>query len=353
MNRWSRRILTLAAGGALLTACGGAPEGALERTGEPVTVEVSYARSAPERGSYPATVEASETARLATRTSGTIQRIPVDVGSRVAAGDTLVVLDQDDVQAGISAARAQLRVARKAHDRIESLAADGAASEQELDEATARLESAEAGLTRARAQVGYTVLRSPFAGVITARSADPGDLASPGRPLLTLSGGGGLEVAADLPARLAGTVRVGDELPLVHDGRGLTATVTRVVPALERDSRRFRVEARLAPGSGLLPGAYARLGITGAGDDTLWIPADAVVRSGQLTGVYTVEDGRLRLRWVRLGESRDGVVELLSGWVGDRPVVRSPAPSFVDGLPVTATEEREWSPEPAPTTREM
>lgn len=343
MNRSSRSILTLVAAGLLTSACGGQPEAALEQPGEPVRVQVSYAQSAPDRGSFPATVEASETVRLATRTSGTIRRISVDVGSRVRSGDTLVVLDQDDMRARIAGARSQARVARKAYERIESLAADGAASEQELDEATARLESAESALEEAMAQEAYSVLRAPFAGVVTDRRADAGDLAVPGQPILTLSGGGRLQVRADLPARLAGSVRVGDALPLIHDGRALTATVTRVVPALERETRRFRVEARLSSGSGVLPGAYARLGVTSAEDATVWIPADAVVRSGQLTGVYTVENERLRLRWVRLGEDREGAVELLSGWVGERPVVRRPERSFTDGIPVSEMEEETWS----------
>jgi hypothetical protein len=93
---------------------------------------------------------------------------------------------------------------------------------------------------------------------------------------------------------------------------------------------------------------FARLEIEGGGPETRWMPADAVVRRGQLTGVFVVESDTLRLRWVRLGESRGDAVEVLAGPAGDVRLVRRPAPQLVDGQPARVESSQEWEPE---TTR--
>lgn len=330
----------------LAAGCGADEPGALPRPESPARVTVSEASVTPSLRTFPATVVAKNEARLATRMSGTILDIRVDVGSRVAAGDTLVLLDGEDVRARIAAAEANLELALKSFERIRNLERDGAASVAELDRARAALLAAEAGLSDARAQGRYAVLTAPFGGVVTARSADPGDLAAPGVPVVTVTGAGGLEVEADLPSSLQGSVAVGDTLPLLlSEGVVGRVRITRVVPALEAGSRRFRVEARFLEGQGpegLIPGTYARLGIEGSSGSVRWIPADALIRRGQLRGVYVVEDGHLRLRWVRLGETRGEAVELLSGPAGPMRIVRDPAPALYDGQPVDEAVTREW-----------
>jgi hypothetical protein len=187
--------------------------------------------------------------------------------------------------------------------------------------------------------------------VVTARSADPGDLAAPGVPLVTVTGAGGLEVEADLPSALQGAVEVGDTLPLFlqdrvgGEGEVGRVRVTRVVPALEAGSRRFRVEARFVEGhqpAGLVPGTYARLGIEGDAGSARWIPSDALVRRGQLRGVFVVEDDHLRLRWVRLGEVRGEAVELLAGPAGPMRIVRQPDAALYDGQPVAEAVVQPW-----------
>jgi RND family efflux transporter MFP subunit len=320
-----------------LAACSAEEPGRIPQVDEPADVTVSTTARAPSVESFPAAVVSERTARVATRMSGTVRQVPVDVGSRVSAGQLLLRLDADDIDARVSAARANVELAERSFRRIESLAADGAASQAELDEVTARLEAARAQLEEARAQQAYAVVRAPFAGEITQRSVDPGDLAVPGRPLLTLVAPGDLEVTAELPAYRAGSLEVGRTLTARVAGvdEPLAAEVTRVVNALGSGSRTFRVEARLldAP-PGVLAGAYARLEIPRAGQGPRWIPSDAVVQRGQLRGVYAVEGDTLRLRWVRLGQRVDGAVELLAAPGDAMTVVRRPAPDLHDGRPV-------------------
>lgn len=328
-----------------MAACGtDGEEGGGDRMA-PVGVQVTAPVVHAAKGTFPARVEATSEARIATRTSGRIEEVRVRVGEEVAAGEVLVVLDDDGVGAAIEGAEAQLDLASATLDRVEALHAEGAASRQELDEARAQARSAEAQLRQARSQRGYTVIEAPFAGVITQRSAEPGDLAGPGQLLLAMVGTNAVRVVADLPASLSGIASRGMTVTVKEPGgdHRVAAAVDRVVPALTPTARTFRVEADLPAPAPFQPGAFVRLGIDRAGEETRWIPADAVVTRGQLTGVYTVEaegteagaagegDGLLRLRWVRLGRRQGDLVEVLSG--PDEPVVRNPGATVVDGAP--------------------
>ena len=326
--------LTLAATAA---ACSPEDPGRIPLAHDPADVTVSETARAPSVESFPAVVVSERSAEVATRMSGTVRSVLVDVGARVREGDLLVRLDASDIQARVAAAEAHLELAQRTHRRIESLAADGAASQAELDRVTANLQAARAQLLEARAQDSYAEVRAPFAGEVTSRSVDPGDLAVPGRPLLTMVAPGALKVTADLPAYRAGSLGPGDTVTVRVAGvaPSLVAQVTRVVNALGAGSRTFRVEARLvdAPAS-VLAGAYARLEIRRRVGGPRWIPADAVVRRGQLRGVYAVQADTLRLRWVRLGQEIDGAVELLAAPEGPLTVVRRPAADLHDGRAV-------------------
>jgi RND family efflux transporter MFP subunit len=331
------RVTALLVGALWLQACDRGEPGALPPQEGPADIVVARVVESADIGSFPATVEAERRAEVATRVAGTVQRVPVDVGSRVGRGDPLVILDASDVQARISRAEAAVRQARQWYERIQSLESDGAATPQELDDAEARLAMAEATLSEAVAQLSYAVLRAPFAGVVTHRGVDPGDLATPGVPVVTLvtseGAQGATRVVAYLPAALEGGLAVGGAAQVLDPAtdRRYEATLTRVSPALEETSRRFRVEARLEPGPRLTPGAYVRLELPRPGAATRWMPADAVVRQGQLTGALVVENDTLRLRWIRLGETRGPGVEVLAGLPVGSEVVRRPSESLTDG----------------------
>jgi RND family efflux transporter MFP subunit len=355
-SRFSRGI-TLSMVTLSLAACGGgdAP-GAIPRTETPLAVTVVTASYGEGTERHLAHIESDDVAALATRTSGIIRRIAVDVGSRVRAGDLLVELDQADVEARIAAARAQANLARTGFRRVENLARDGAASRAELDQAEAALSAAEAALAEAEAQTAYVTIRAPFDGVITERRASAGDLAAPGHPILVLAAPGARKVVAELPESLAGRITVGLTLPLQVEGAGLASVrLTRVVPSLEGQGRTFRVEGVLegrdAGGADadalarVIPGTLARILVPSGAGARLWIPEDALVIRGQLTGVYAVEDGRARLRWIRVGQRVGGEVELLAapgaaaGGAGGAllQVIRHPTGELFDGRPVTVS----------------
>ena len=338
-----KRVFPIAAT-LVVAACVAEEPGRLPMAPEPVAVTVSAVQRAPALESFPARVVSERTADIATRMSGTVERILVDVGARVRRGDALLALDAADIQARVGAARAQEELAARTFQRVENLQRDGAASQQELDQARAALEGARAQRTEAEAQGAYAVVTAPFDGVVTRRMADPGDLAVPGRPLLTMMAPGALKVVADLPAARAGSLEPGRLVQVRLDGAARPVRVTRVVPALGEGSRTFRVEAAFdGTPAGVVPGAYGRLEVERTGEGPRWVPADAIVDRGQLTGVYAVEADTLRLRWVRLGQRRDDAVELLSGPVGLSGVVRRPAAELFDGRRVSVTSEEAWA----------
>jgi membrane fusion protein (multidrug efflux system) len=348
--------LALLVGSALtltLSACSdGASPGAIPRAETPLNVSVSATVQAGGTERHVASLEADQVAALATRTSGVIRRLPVDVGSRVRAGDLLVELDASDVQARVSAARAQAELARAGARRVENLARDGAASPHELDQARAGLAAAEAALADAEAQLTYVTIRAPFDGLVTERHASAGDLAGPGHPILVLVAPGTRKVVAELPARAQGQVQVGSQLALVVDGIEGRAQmrVTRVVPALGAQGRTFRIEGTLEGVSAdamtqVIPGTHARVELPADGDARRWIPADALVERGQLTGVFTVEGGRARLRWIRVGQRQGDGIEVLAGpTAGAFEVIRRPSTELFDGRPVTASGLELWTP---------
>lgn len=349
-RRWTRMAAAAALAGGTLTGAGcdrGEP-GRVARAGEPAEVTVSRPVSEGRPAAFPATLRSAYRAQMATRISGTVERMPVDVGSRVSRGDVLVVLDGRDVEARIRSAEAAVTQARRHFRRIENLEVDGAATRAELDEARARMEMAEAALEEATAQRAYTVLRAPFEATVTARSVDPGDLASPGRPVLSLQGTGGLEVVTDLPEAWGNRVATGDTVDVLRPETGdrLRARVVRISPSVEPASRRFRLEAELLgpPPTGLLPGTFLRLELPEPGLRTLWVPADAILRRGQLRGAFVVDRDTLRLRWIRTGDRRDGAVEVLAGLDAGAVVVRRPAPDLADGRPVSGVREEPFAP---------
>ncbi len=341
MSHSSIRAGAVAAGVTLilgLQGCGDGPDAPPPPTRTPIEVRVASAWTSATDRAFPARLEASRTADVATRTSGVVRDLPFDVGDRVRAGQVVVRLDGDDVSARIEGAQAQVALAEQTHGRLSRLVTQGAASQQELDQATAALAAARAVLGDAQAQSGYTEVVAPFSGVVVERLADPGDLAVPGRPVLRLQGDGAPLLVADLPDDAAVGLGVGTAVRVTRGLETVPATVTRVAPALDARSRRYRVEARFDAPVAWRVGVSVTLQVAGDGGEARWIPESAVVRRGQLAGVFTVEDDTLRLRWLRLGRVVDGSVEVLAGPAGALEVVVAPGPEVADGTPVSAVQ---------------
>jgi RND family efflux transporter MFP subunit len=340
-----RRVAALVPIALVAAACGGTDHAS--DTEPPAAVSVAVSTSAPgtATASVSGAVTADRTARISTRMSGTLRSVEVDVGDRVRAGTPLLRLDDADLVARRAAVEAERNVASATFDRIAALAADGAAARQELDEARARLERAEAAVAEVESGFDYTVVRAPFDGTVASRAVDPGDLANPGQPLLTLVASGAPRIEFELPADFDGQLGIGDTLVARVEGADpAMIRVTRIAPSLDPATRRRHAEASFVgtPSERIVPGAFVAVDVPTGETTGLWVPRDAVVRRGQLTGVFAVENDRVRLRWLRLGREVGDAVEVLAGPGTTLSVVRSPGADVVDGAPVTAVDVIPW-----------
>ena len=200
-------------------------------------------------------------------------------------------------------------------------------------EAESALESARAAGDQASATESFTTITAPFDGIITEKLVEPGNMASPATPLLRLESARGfrLEVRLD-ESRLAG-VRNGDRVN-VFLGSGnaqVTGIVDEVSRTVDADTRAFLVKIALPDMPGLRSGQFGKARFRGETRRALIVPPSAIVRRGQLTSVFVVDNGRARVRLVDLNES-----EVVAGLTGSEVVILSPAPGLTDGRTVIA-----------------
>lgn len=278
----------------------------------------------------PASVEARETTIVASRLLARVRSIGVRAGDYVEAGQVLVSLEQEDLQArarqaeeSVRSVQARLTEAQQSLERAKELRQKQLIAEADLDAAEANALSLEAelaaarqGLAEARTALGYAQIRSPLAGRVVDRFAEPGDTVSPGQKILSLYNPFSLRIEAWVRESLALTLEEGQGLSVQIPAldRKLEARIEEIVPAADPGSRAFRVKATLAGEPGLLPGMYARLLVPAGEREQILVPEDHVARVGQLDVVWVQESAGPARRFVRLGEpSGDGWIAVIAG----------------------------------------
>ncbi len=315
--------------GAILAATVGCSRGdkaAALRSDGPVKLLVAAAVGGGSGAVYQAagTVRALHRAELATRIMARIESIRVRIGDRVKAGQLLASFEKSGIVAEGSQAAAGLDLATTNLRRMERLYADSAIPVAQLEQAQAGFAQAKGHADAAGSELSYASLVAPFDGSVTARNAEPGDLAAPGRPILVIEDAGIREIVVGVPEVVAAAIRPRQRVAVRVGAEGtlITAEVTVVVPSADPMSR--TVEVRLVSREPLMANvaAVAEFPVDGRVPGELAIPAAAVVVRGELAGVYLFEpDSTVRLRWIRLGRARGGSVDVLSGLErGDRVV---------------------------------
>lgn len=283
----------------------------------------------------PGTVESRQKTRLSAEVTGQVTELPFQVGEAVAAGDTLVRLDDADLRAqlevarsALAAAEARLKEARQAFNRTRNLYEQDSASEQQMDQATAALQQAEARRGQARAEIrklrirlDKTTVTAPFAGVVVARPIETGELARPGTPLITLLDPDRLRLVARVQeSRLPGLMGDGAahiRVPALD--RRFPAERVTVVPQGDERTHTFQVRLRLPQGAPASAGMFGRAEFHLGSFRSLVVPEEAVVRRSEITGVYVADQDRVSFRLVELGARTPQGREVLAGLqAGDR-----------------------------------
>ncbi len=376
-----RKLVWLIPLGMVLAGCGEVPPEDKRAAPPPVvavqTVEVRE-QQFPSVYEATGTVQARTSAVIAAKLMGYVREVKVQTGDRVKAGQSLVTLDARDLDAGtaraeaaleevrssvpeadsaVAGAQANLDLAQATFKRMQDLFAKKSISNQEFDEASAKLKSAQSAhdMARARraqldaqaarvqqevraAQVtrSYAEITAPFAGVIAAKSVEPGTLTVPGAPLLTIEREGEFRLEAPIEESHKPEIRLGQPVSVTIDGidRTYEARVSEIAPAVDAASRSYIVKIDLLPLPALRSGTFGRAMFASANRLMLTVPATAVSERGQLQSVLVAENGAAHNRLITAGKRTKDQVEVLSGLTaGDRVIVPIPR-GLMDGAAV-------------------
>ena len=389
-----------------LTGCGGqaAPGGASPKgggatggkSGEPVAVAVRPAREAAlvRAVTVTGTLAAEDQVAMGFKVAGRIERINVDLGSRVAPGQTIARLAPVDFQLRVQQAEAALQQARArlgldpkgtsdqvdpeqtavvrqaravldeaklSHGRVKTFVERGISSKAELDSAEAALQVADGRyedaleevrnrqalltqrkteLDQARQEMVDSILIAPFAGIIRERTVSPGQYVNEGAPIATLVRMHPLRLQADVPEREASNVKVGQEVKVRVEGdtTEYAGRVVRVSPAIDEQSRSLRIEAEVGNQAATIrPGSFATGDIIIASSaPAIVVPTSSIVSFAGVEKVLTVAGGKVVERRVELGRREGTSVEILKGLTPGESVIVEPG-NLVDGEAVRVT----------------
>lgn len=331
------------------TGCFGEPEKAgIER---PAVTGVTMATITPVKADeiYEATgtVRSDRTSIIASRVMGTVTSLNVKEGEMVPSGTLLLTLDDTDARQRVRAAAMAVEAARQNKSlaeatwkRYQGLFDRQVISRQEMDQVQVGKKVAEAEYERAMAMaeeagtyLSFTRIAASDPGVVTVKHIDAGSMASPGMPLLTIEGIGDAYVEVHADEGFAGRIKAGMAVEVIIDAlkKNLNGTVREVLPDIDPRTRTFTVKIDI-PEKNLRTGLFTRVRIPVGSRELLAVPAGAIVRRGQLSGVYVVgKEGVLTYRLIKEGPMTGSGIEVLSGLSAGERIVTEGAEKAVDG----------------------
>ena len=342
----SRRVIPAVTAGVLacvLAACGSKPAAAPAMAAAPLATVTVGAEGPGSSPAWDGVVEAVQQAVISAQTAGRVARVDVDVNDHVAAGAVLLRLAGIEQKSGLEAAQAQLKSAEAVlaeaesrHRRATELVGRQLLSKADYDIARATRDSALAGRDAARAGVqqasqtfDYTVVRAPYAGIVSARRVEPGEAVVPGQPLFAFYAPGALRVAVQVPQSVAAALRVAPRALLqTASGATIDGGAVTVYPSADPLSHSVTVRVALPAkqGAPAEPGATVKVRFPGlaVGPALYSVPVAALVQRGEVSAVYVLQGGQPSLRQVRLGARQAASVDVIAGLAAGDKVVLDP-----------------------------
>ncbi len=278
---------------------------------------------------------------ISAQAAGRIVTLSVKAGDKVRAGQLLVTMDDREAQTGVqrsqaqvAQAQAELRNAQANFDRTRELHGKGFVSSAALDNADSQLKGALAGREQAGAGArqsalaqGFTRVLAPYDGWVLQTQAEAGDLALPGKPLMTIYAPLPIRAVVQVPVSRSALARAAGAVEILVPGAGATTQSVRPVssssvPTADAVSQtiEWRFELSADAARTLLPGQQVKVRFAGQQAQRMLVPAAALLRRGELTAVYVVAGKGFALKAVRLGAEHgtDGVEVAAGLSAGDR-----------------------------------
>jgi RND family efflux transporter MFP subunit len=300
-------------------------------------------------------VQAVHQATVSSQTSGRIAEVNFDVDDFANAGSVLIRFTDVEQQTGLRQAeallketRARLVEAEEDYGRTQNLEQRGLGSQRDLDRSLATKEAAEARVSAAlsavqaaQQQVEYTLVRAPYAGIVTERHVEVGESVSSGQQLMSGISLEQLRVVVDLPQQLAQLVRNDPKAEVLVNGDRVIPGKITIFPLADPVTNTFKVRLELPPGqSGLYPGMFVKVAFLVSESMRLLIPVSAVIHRSEVTAVYVVSNRGVRLRQIRVGQQFGGRTEVLAGLKDGEMVALDPVAAGI------FTKTRETEPRP-------
>ena len=319
---------------------GAAPEPLVPRVAVRARTVESLERVATEE--VVGTVRPKLSASLSVKISGIISQMLVTPGQAVKAEQLLAAIDAREWQARLDQAQAVYEQTQKERERLKKLLEQNAVTQQEFDMVQSRFLVAEGAVTEAQTLRSYTQITAPFAGIITAKLADVGDLAAPGKPLLELEDPNALRFEADVPEALLPQIQLRSPLAVQVPSAGVSVAgiVREIAPAIDPLSRTFRVKLDLPIAGALRSGQFGRVAVPVANVKAIRVPASAVIVRGQMEIAFVVTtppEPRALMRLVKTGKHLGAEIEVVSGLREGERIVVEGGDSLLDGQPVEVT----------------
>ncbi|HEX7616525.1 MAG TPA: efflux RND transporter periplasmic adaptor subunit [Thermoanaerobaculia bacterium] len=361
-SKVSGGLLAAGVAAAVLAGCG-ASQDPSKKSSSPSPISAATAlverASLPDRLTLYGTVTADRTAAVSSRVTANVVAVPARVGQAVNAGEVLVEIDpqtakgqEAQARGALAQARAALSLAERNYERYKALAASGSASPLELDmnrmqyeQAKGAVQQGEGAVEAASSVARESRVTSPFAGRVASRLVEAGDLAAPGRPLVTIESATGRRLVVQVPAGTvaASGLKAGQKLAVRIDGVAgdVPGTVIEMSPGADPTSHTYTVTLELA-GAPVATGLTGRATLESAVRSSVLVPESAVLASGGVSLVALKDDsGKARTRVVTTGASQGGKVEILSGLSGGETVLVGLTAPPADGAPVSGPKDAE------------
>lgn len=302
-----------------------------------VRIQLVTEENVPQISEYTATVEAYKTNNITTNTVNRIKNILVDVGSHVKKGQTVVILDDVNIE------QMKMRLANKKvdYDRAVELLKIGGGTQQSVDQLQTEYETYKRSYDNMREN---TSLVSPISGVVTARNYDNGDMTS-SLPILTIEEIQPVKVVVNVSEQDFTRIYLGLNVKVkldVYGDENFDGKVSLIYPTIDPNTRTFKVEINIPNNSNRIrPGMFARVIINYGSQNHVVVPDQAVVKQSGSGNkyVYVYKDGKVSYNKVELGQRLDNRYELISGVDNNSQVVISGQNALNDGMSVDVAKD--------------